>query len=75
MLNQKQTHKLTEQQFRQMLAGNNYSYAATAKAIKKKYGINFSRQAVRQRAKSYTGDLSEQLYQLSLRSTGDRYNY
>jgi hypothetical protein len=75
MLNQKQTHKLPGEQFRNILAANNYNFAVTAKAIQKKYKINYSRQAVRQRAKTFEGDMSEKLYRMAIRNIGNPYNY
>ena len=46
----KPNYKLSEEQFLEILSKNKNSYAATAKAIRTKYKICFSRQAVRERA-------------------------
>lgn len=46
----KPNYKLSEEQFLEILSKNKNSYATTAKAIRTKYKICFSRQAVRERA-------------------------
>lgn len=66
---QKQTHKLTDEQFLKALKKNKGRYGKTAKYIRQNYGIAYTRQAVRRRAKNFEGELSERLVALS------QYNY
>ena len=87
MKNKKPTHKLTQEQFSQVLVANDYNYAATAKDIKRRYHITYTRQAVRQRAlfyghynryeasDEYEGDLSERLYAKAVYNSVNRTNH
>jgi hypothetical protein len=50
----KQNYKLTDEEFDRIYRENFGLCALTAKAIEMKYGIKYSRQAVRQRAEKYT---------------------
>jgi hypothetical protein len=61
----KQTHKLTEEQFSKALKKNKGHFGKTARYIRQHYGIAYSRQAVRQRAKNFEGELSERLHALA----------
>ncbi len=51
---EKKNYKLTDDEFDEIYRENFGLCALTAKAIEKKYGISYSRQAVRERAKKYT---------------------
>ena len=51
--------KITDEQFLSILRENAGLYARTAKAIEKQFGIQYSRQAVNQRAKSHPGELQD----------------
>jgi len=53
-MDEKQNYKLTDEEFDEIFRENFGLCALTAKAIEKKYGIKYSRQAVRQRAEKYT---------------------
>jgi len=53
-MEEKQNYKLTDEEFDEIYRENFGLCALTAKAIEKKYGIKYSRQAVRQRAEKYT---------------------
>jgi len=48
----KKVRKLTDEQFFAALRANGGIYARTARAIEERYGISYSRQAVRDRAES-----------------------
>lgn len=64
-----QNYKLTEEQFEKAFKLNGRQFGKTAKYIRKKYGIAYSRQAARRRAQKYDGDLSDRLFALA------QYNY
>jgi hypothetical protein len=53
-MEEKQNYKLTDAEFDEIYKENFGLCALTAKAIEKKYGIKYSRQAVRQRSEKYT---------------------
>jgi hypothetical protein len=54
---EKHNYKLTDEEFLEALHNNNGMYAQTAKAIEEKYGISYSRQAVRNRAQNFPEEL------------------
>ena len=51
--------KISDEQFLSVLRENAGLYARTAKAIKKQFNINYSRQAVRARAKHFPDELAD----------------
>ena len=58
-LHDKHNYKLTDEEFLTALRENNGMYAPTARAIEEKYGISYSRQAVRDRAGSFPEELKD----------------
>jgi hypothetical protein len=56
-LTEKHNYKLTDEEFLTALRDNNGMYAPTARAIEEKYGISYSRQAVRDRAQGFPEEL------------------
>jgi hypothetical protein len=46
----KQSHKITDEQFRETFKECNGGYTKTAKAIERKYGISYTRQSAQERA-------------------------
>jgi hypothetical protein len=52
-------YKITEEQFHETLIENQGKFARTAEAIKAKYGVHYSRQAVRERAQKYEEELRQ----------------
>jgi hypothetical protein len=59
MSNNKQSYKITDEQFTETFMENSGSYTETAKAIEKKYGIPYTRQAVFARAKNLPETVKE----------------
>ena len=57
--NNKQTHKITDEQFKETYIENGGGCTKTAKAIEKKYGVTYTRQSVSERARNFP-DLKEQ---------------
>jgi hypothetical protein len=59
MTNNKQSYKITDEQFTETFMENNGSYTGTAKAIERKYGIPYTRQAVFARAKNLPEEVKQ----------------
>jgi hypothetical protein len=55
----KENYKLTDQQFLEALIENNGIFVLVAKEIQAKYGVTYSRQAVRERAQNFSEELKE----------------
>jgi len=55
----KQTHKLTDEQFLEALREYNGIFVLVAKGIEAKYGITYTRHAVSQRAYNFMDELRE----------------
>lgn len=70
MSTNKQTHKITDDQFRETYLENHGSNAKTARAIEKKYGITYTRQSVQERALNFP-DLRQRAIEMRLQHSED----
>ena len=59
----KQTHKISDEQFRESFIENDGNYTKTAKAIERKYGITYTRQSAFERALNFP-DVVKQMLEL-----------